>query len=45
MAKVGNGAIVLMHVGSGSTDAAALQNVIDAIRARGLSFATVAEVL
>lgn len=36
------GAIILMHVGAGSRDAAALQPMIDALRARGYGFATVA---
>jgi peptidoglycan/xylan/chitin deacetylase (PgdA/CDA1 family) len=45
LAKIGNGAIVVMHVGSGSTDVLALQAVIDAIRARGLTFATIGQVL
>jgi peptidoglycan/xylan/chitin deacetylase (PgdA/CDA1 family) len=39
------GAIYLFHVGSGSTDHAALQPVIDGLRARGLGFATVAELV
>jgi peptidoglycan-N-acetylglucosamine deacetylase len=45
LAEVGNGAIVLMHVGTGSTDADALQRVIDGIRGRGLGFAALAQVL
>jgi peptidoglycan/xylan/chitin deacetylase (PgdA/CDA1 family) len=39
------GAIVLMHVGAASTDFEALQDIIDGVRARGLGFATVAELL
>jgi peptidoglycan-N-acetylglucosamine deacetylase len=39
------GAIYLFHVGSDSTDHAALQAVIDGLRARGLGFATVAELV
>ena len=39
------GAIVLMHVGSGSADAIALQAVIDGLRADGYSFATVEELV
>ena len=39
------GAIVLMHVGSGSADAIALQAVIDGLRADGYSFATVEELI
>jgi peptidoglycan-N-acetylglucosamine deacetylase len=45
LSKTGNGAIVLMHVGAASTDHLALQAVIDAVRARGLSFGTVDDVL
>ena len=37
------GAIVLLHVGEGSQDAAALPTMIDALRARGYAFATVRE--
>ncbi len=36
------GAIYLFHVGSASQDGAALQTIIDELRARGNSFATVA---
>jgi peptidoglycan/xylan/chitin deacetylase (PgdA/CDA1 family) len=43
--KAVNGAIVVMHVGSASTDYAALQAVIDGLRARGFGFATVAGIL
>jgi peptidoglycan-N-acetylglucosamine deacetylase len=39
------GAIYLLHVGSDSTDHAALQAIIDGLRARGLGFATVAELV
>ena len=38
------GEIILMHVGSASTDAAALPTVIAALEARGYSFATVAAI-
>jgi peptidoglycan/xylan/chitin deacetylase (PgdA/CDA1 family) len=41
----GNGVIYLFHVGAASADHAALQSVIDGLRARGLGFATVAELL
>lgn len=43
LAGAAPGAIVLLHVGSGSRDAAALQPMIDALRARGYHFATLAE--
>mgnify|MGYP001051936556 CR=1 FL=1 len=43
LAAAAPGAIVLMHVGAASQDAAALPSMIDALRARGYSFATVAE--
>jgi peptidoglycan-N-acetylglucosamine deacetylase len=39
------GAIYLFHVGSESTDADALQAIVDGLRARGLGFATVAELV
>ncbi len=39
------GAIVLMHVGSGSRDAEALGPMIDGLRARGYRFATAAELV
>ena len=42
LAGAAPGAIVLMHVGAASRDAAALQPLIDALRARGYHFATVA---
>ena len=45
VSKLGNGAIVMMHLGSDSTDHLALQAVIDAARARGLAFVTVAGLL
>jgi peptidoglycan-N-acetylglucosamine deacetylase len=38
------GAIIVMHVGSASLDGPALQGVIDAVRAKGLGFATVSEI-
>ena len=40
-----NGVIYLFHVGAESADGAALQRVIDGLRAAGYGFATVAEVL
>ncbi|HEX9258654.1 MAG TPA: polysaccharide deacetylase family protein [Acidimicrobiales bacterium] len=43
--KAVNGAIVVMHVGSASTDYAALQAVIDGLRARGFGFATVSGIV
>jgi len=39
------GAIYVMHVGAESQDAAALQQVVDGLRARGYGFVTVAELL
>ncbi len=39
------GAIVLMHVAAASHDAAALPHVVDALRARGYHFVTVAQLL
>ena len=39
------GAILLMHVGSGSADGAALPAIIDGLRSRGYGFATVAGVI
>jgi peptidoglycan/xylan/chitin deacetylase (PgdA/CDA1 family) len=39
------GAIYIMHVGSQSQDAAALQQVIDGLKAQGYSFGTVADIL
>jgi peptidoglycan/xylan/chitin deacetylase (PgdA/CDA1 family) len=41
----GNGVIVLMHVGSASQDAAALEPIIQTLRSRGYSFGTVAEAI
>jgi peptidoglycan/xylan/chitin deacetylase (PgdA/CDA1 family) len=38
------GEIILMHVGSASTDTAALQTVIAGLEARGYSFVTVAAI-
>jgi peptidoglycan/xylan/chitin deacetylase (PgdA/CDA1 family) len=43
--RAGNGVIVLMHVGSDSQDAAALERIIVRLRAQGYSFGTVAQVL
>jgi peptidoglycan/xylan/chitin deacetylase (PgdA/CDA1 family) len=40
----GNGAIILMHVGSASLDAAALERVIQTLRGHGYAFGTVAQV-
>jgi len=39
------GAIYIMHVGSQSQDATALQQVIDGLKAQGYSFGTVADIL
>ncbi|MGA2285869.1 MAG: polysaccharide deacetylase family protein [Dehalococcoidia bacterium] len=39
------GAIYIMHVGSESQDATALQQVIDGLKAKGYSFGTVADVI
>ncbi len=39
------GAILLLHVGSGSADGAALPAIIDGLRARGYGFTTVAGVI
>jgi peptidoglycan/xylan/chitin deacetylase (PgdA/CDA1 family) len=39
------GAIILLHVGSASTDAAALPAILDGLRDRGLSPVTIAELL
>ena len=43
LAGAAPGAIVLLHVGAASQDTAALQPMIDALRARGYHFATVEE--
>lgn len=45
LAGSGNGAIVAMHLGSGSTDAQALGAVIDALRAKGFTLVTLPAVL
>lgn len=45
VAAAGPGAIVLMHVGAQSTDAAALPMLIDALATAGYRFATVQEFL
>ena len=45
LAGVDQGAILLFHVGSASTDADALPAIIDGLRATGYGFATVAEIL
>jgi peptidoglycan-N-acetylglucosamine deacetylase len=42
LASATPGEIILMHVGSASTDAAALSSVITALAAHGYSFVTVA---
>jgi peptidoglycan/xylan/chitin deacetylase (PgdA/CDA1 family) len=39
------GAIIVMHVGAESLDGPALQGVIDAIRQKGLGFATISELV
>lgn len=41
----GNGVIVLMHVGSASQDAMALERIIQALRKKGYAFGTVAQVI
>jgi peptidoglycan/xylan/chitin deacetylase (PgdA/CDA1 family) len=43
--KVGNGSIILMHVGSESEDALALSGMISKLRAKGYSFGTVQDVI
>jgi peptidoglycan/xylan/chitin deacetylase (PgdA/CDA1 family) len=43
--RASNGAIVLMHVGSDSADAAALERIIKTLTARGYNFGTVAQVI
>jgi peptidoglycan/xylan/chitin deacetylase (PgdA/CDA1 family) len=45
LAAAAPGEIILMHVGSASTDAAALPAVIAALHARGYGFATVAGIV
>jgi peptidoglycan/xylan/chitin deacetylase (PgdA/CDA1 family) len=45
LAQAANGAIYIFHVGSASQDAAALQDVIDGLRARGYSFVTVSALI
>jgi peptidoglycan/xylan/chitin deacetylase (PgdA/CDA1 family) len=45
MSGVAPGAIILMHVGSGSTDCDALPTLIDRVQAAGYAFGTVAQVL
>jgi peptidoglycan/xylan/chitin deacetylase (PgdA/CDA1 family) len=45
LAGAAPGAIMLMHVGAASQDAAALPGMIDRLRARGYRFATVEELL
>ena len=45
LAGAAPGAIVLFHVGASSADAAALQAIIDGLRARGYDFATVDELV
>jgi peptidoglycan/xylan/chitin deacetylase (PgdA/CDA1 family) len=45
IANSGNGAIVLMHVGSASQDANALDRIIRRFKAKGYGFGTVAQVL
>jgi peptidoglycan/xylan/chitin deacetylase (PgdA/CDA1 family) len=43
--NIGNGSIVLMHVGGASSDAVALERIIQTLRSRGYSFGTVSQVL
>ena len=45
LAALGPGEIILMHVGSASTDAAALAALISAVRAQGYSFVTAASLV
>lgn len=45
LGALGPGEIILMHVGSASTDAAALPALIAALQARGYSFASVASMV
>ena len=45
LSKAKPGAIYIMHVGSESQDAAALQRVIDGLKAQGYSFGTIADIL
>lgn len=45
LSNASNGAIILMHVGSGSQDAAALEKIISGLRAKGYTFGTVAQVI
>jgi peptidoglycan/xylan/chitin deacetylase (PgdA/CDA1 family) len=45
LGNIGNGSIVLMHVGAASQDAAALPRIIKALQARGYRFGTVANVI
>ncbi|MGD0115286.1 MAG: polysaccharide deacetylase family protein [Dehalococcoidia bacterium] len=45
LSKAEPGAIYIMHVGSESQDAAALQQVIDGLKARGYSFGTIADII
>jgi peptidoglycan/xylan/chitin deacetylase (PgdA/CDA1 family) len=43
--NVGNGVIVLMHVGAASSDASALERIINTLLARGFAFGTVAQTI
>ncbi len=45
LSKAKPGAIYIMHVGSESQDAAALQQVIDGLKAQGYSFGTIADIV
>jgi peptidoglycan/xylan/chitin deacetylase (PgdA/CDA1 family) len=45
LSRAENGAIYLFHVGAASADHAALQAIIDGLRARGYSFGTLAQVV
>lgn len=45
MNNVGNGSIILMHVGSSSLDGPALARIITDLRNRGYAFGTVAQVI
>jgi peptidoglycan/xylan/chitin deacetylase (PgdA/CDA1 family) len=43
--RSGNGAIILMHVGAASQDAAALERLIQTLRGRSFTFGTVTQVI
>ena len=45
LAQAGPGSIILMHVGSASTDAAALPSLVSALRGQGYGFVTAARMV